>query len=350
MIKKIIFLIACIFLFAINYNNESLAYTDEDQDIEISFVLPVDMFNNKLYSSNANNDIFWVIDFDTFNSHDWKVFNYQTSSFMQNIDIDCVEIDTFYNFLDSDNRYIIFNIREYQQAYLAPIPTIWNISIVDMSGGVIPYNLNGNYISSYTNNSYKNKNYIETLLNSLNTIQLTLQLNNEIYFENGFDSGSAFGYDMGYQEGYDIGVIDGTTDGQLQIWQNGYDKGVIDGIKLGEASGFDTGFIEGVSAAYEGGFEGFSYSELSLLTDETSYTYYAGIYASDSAKYDAAYEAGRNYERANPVMFTWITGLFSAMGAFLGIAILPGITIGLIVSIPLLFGLVMFFIKLFRGS
>ena len=350
MIKKIIFVLACLFIFALNYNNESLAYTEEDQNIEISFVVPPSMFNNMLYSSVDDNSIYWVIDYDTFILHDWLIYNRQTGSYMQNIDIDSIDIDTFYNFLDTSNKYIIFNIRAYQAAYMMTIPEVWQLCIDDISSGMIPYNINGTFISSYIHTNYKNKNYIETLINNLQLLNLTLQLNNEIYFENGFDSGSAFGYDDGYDAGYTQGVLDGTSDGQLEIWTDGHEKGVADGITIGQAQGFDTGFVEGVSAAYEGGFEGFSYSELSLLTDETSYTYYAGIYASDSAKYDAAYEAGRNYERANPVIFAWITGLFSAMGAFLGIAILPNITIGLIVSIPLLFGLVMFFIKLFRGS
>lgn len=350
MIKKIIFVFACLFIFALNYNNESLAYTDENQDVEISFVVPPGMFNNMLYSSVDDNSIYWVIDYDTFNLHDWRIYSYTTGTFMQPIDIDSFEIDTFYNFLDINNKYIIFNIKAYQEAYLHPIPTTWYICITDITAGVIPYNINGPFLSSYTATSYKNKNYIESLINNLNLLNLTLQLDNQTYFENGFYNGSAFGYNNGYDEGYTQGVLDGSSDGQLEIWQNGYDKGVIDGTKLGEASGFDTGFIEGVSAAYKSGFEGFSYSELSLLTDKTSYTYYLGIYASDSEKFDAAFEQGRNYERANPQMFAWATALFSAMGAFLGIAILPGVTIGLIVAIPLLFGLVMFFVKLFRGS
>lgn len=347
MIKKIIFVLACLFIFALN-NNESFAYTDEDQDVEISFVLPAGMFNNMLYSSVDDNSIYWVIDSQTFFASDYFYPYDYGRGWIQ--PIETALSSGFYYYLDLAHNYIIFDLKAWDTAYLGAWLDTSSIAIFPSNTtftGLI--NLNGP-TNTYTSNPYKNSLTIESLINNLQLLNLTLQLNNEIYFENGFDSGSAFGYDEGYDEGYTQGVLDGTNDGQLEIWTDGKEKGIAEGIIIGQAQGFDTGFVEGVSAAYEGGFEGFSYSELSLLTDDTSYPYYLGLYASDDVIWDDAYAAGRLYERQNPVMFAWIMGLFSAMGVFLGIEILPNISIGLIVSIPLLFGLVMFFVKLFRGS
>ncbi len=348
MIKKIVFLIACIFLFAINYNNESFAYTDEDQDIEISFVIPPAMFNNMLYSSVDDNSIYWVIDSQTFFASDYFYpYNYREGWLQP---IETALSSGFFNYLDVEHNYIIFDIKAWDTAYLGNWSDTTSVAIFPSNttfAGLI--NLNGP-TNTYQSNPYKNSLTIESLINNLQLLNLTLQLDNQIHFENGFYNGSAFGYNNGYDEGYTQGLLDGSSEGQLETWNDGKEKGLAEGIAIGQEQGFDTGFIEGVSTAHNSGFERFSYSELSLLTDETSYTYYLGIYASDSEKFDAAFEQGRNYERANPHMFAWITALFSTMGAFLGIAILPGVTIGLIVAIPLLFGLVMFFIKLFRGS
>lgn len=65
--------------------------------------------------------------------------------------------------------------------------------------------------------------------------------------------------------------------------------------------------------------------------------------------YVLGYETGINVSIADTVNFNWIQTLFMGLGAFLSIELFGGISIGMIVGIPLVFGLVFFILKLVRG-
>ena len=115
--------------------------------------------------------------------------------------------------------------------------------------------------------------------------------NNEFY-QSGYQDGSANGYDIGYDDGYDIGYDDGINVG----YDDGYDIGYDDGVNVGYDDGYDIGFNDGVASHND-------YSFIGLLSQ-----------------------------------------VFIGLGSFLAIELLPHITIGAIVSVPLVFGIISFII------
>lgn len=114
---------------------------------------------------------------------------------------------------------------------------------------------------------------------------------NEEDLQNAFNSGYDLGYSAGYNYGYNIGH------------NNGYGEGVEDG----ETIGYNQGYEQGYNAGYQIG-----------------------------------YNTGINEQLANKDFAYLLRSAFVAIGAFLGINLLPGISIGAIIAVPIVFGIIAF--------
>lgn len=147
------------------------------------------------------------------------------------------------------------------------------------------------------------------------TIRSVIIYNNGIFINNtnwlwdNFDSGFyivghvLMGYSNyvdGYDYGYDTGYNDGYDDGYLEAYDLGYDEG------------YDLGYDEGNDLGYDKGYD---------------YGYQKGIdVASDNTFYGI------------------IAQVFTGLGSFLAIELLPNITFGAIFAVPLVFGIIFFII------
>lgn len=99
-------------------------------------------------------------------------------------------------------------------------------------------------------------------------------------------------YERGYIDGYNEGESAGRSEG----WQDGYNDGLQDGETIGENKGYNKGYQ------------------------------------------DALDDTAGNATGFKTLLFTVFTGL----GEFLAIELLPGISIGVIILVPIVFGLLMF--------
>jgi hypothetical protein len=102
------------------------------------------------------------------------------------------------------------------------------------------------------------------------------------------DLGESLSYTQGYDTGYDTGYFDGDS------------QGYLDGFEFGYESGFEDGFNE--------------------LNNTAS------------------------------GLFQILGSAFTAVGSIFNIMILPGITIGMLVFVPIIFALLLFIIKILRGG
>jgi hypothetical protein len=76
-----------------------------------------------------------------------------------------------------------------------------------------------------------------------------------------------------------------------------------------------------------------------------------GTSSSYQEGYDNGYDDGlEGYNESNQGLFDLMSSLFGAIGSIFSIYILPGITIGMLVFVPLIFTLLIFIIKILRGG
>lgn len=144
------------------------------------------------------------------------------------------------------------------------------------------------------------------------------------------------------------------------IWYNTNPLNVIARVLDGEYGGYAQGVIDttpSIQEAYDLG------KNQALAEATSSYEYILqNIYeitipSRERLQYEQGrrdgyvlgYETGINISIADTVNFNWIQTLFMGLGTFLSIKLFGGISIGMIVGIPLVFGLVFFILKLVRG-
>jgi hypothetical protein len=121
-----------------------------------------------------------------------------------------------------------------------------------------------------------------------------------------FSSGSFRYFDAWYLQdlGTSVAYQEGETDGYNEGYFDGYDDGNFDGFE----NGYDAGFNDG---------------------------------------YDVGYEANT---AGNEGLFDMMASLFGGVGAVFNIYVLPSITLGMLVFVPIIFALLMFIIKILRGG
>lgn len=144
------------------------------------------------------------------------------------------------------------------------------------------------------------------------------------------------------------------------IWYNTNPLNVIGRVLDGEYSGYAQGVLDttpSIADAYELGYN----QALAETTSSYEYIlqniYEITIPSRERSQYEQGrrdgyvlgYETGINVNIGDTVNFNWIQTLFIGLGSFLAIELFGGISIGMIVGIPLVFGLVFFILKLVRG-
>jgi hypothetical protein len=189
----------------------------------------------------------------------------------------------------------------YQYAPYQPIGSGNMLRIGNQSMEII---YKGDLVNSYTLSQLKN---FFMGFNNLYIIQLVD--NNDYYtiFNNGYD----LGYDAGLDDGYDLGYDDGLDDG--------YDVGLVDGYDDGYGYGLSDGYYVGYDLGYDDG-----------LGD------------GDDLGYDRGYQKAIDDGSAEFGLPTLLSSLFVGLGSLLSIQLLPNISIGMIIAVPVVFGIIAF--------
>ncbi len=316
MIKKIVLIIITLSFFLMSIINIPKTHALEDtfyQEVESSYL---ENINNRVYSSSSDNGLYWLIDETTFYNNypakgyavriDNEELNFTSGDLSTLIDdYKAVVLSTLYQ---STTYYIIdlkyFATQKYPVTWTDNSTLIWLATEHDYQFQFI---LNSTYIS--TGNNY-NKNYYERMQLYFEDFKLYLSDSKTANYNNGAEMGYWYGYNDGYNDGHAIGYNAGLYENNDNIYNAGYDAGYDAGSDAGYDAGYDAGLQKGLNDGY-----------------------YEGL------------DAGANL---NPSI-DWIKSLFIGMGAFLSVEIFPNVTIGLIVAIPLLFSLLLWFVKLIRG-
>lgn len=118
-------------------------------------------------------------------------------------------------------------------------------------------------------------------------------------YSNGYTNGEIIGYSDGYNDGYSDGLNDGYNNGYSDGQEDGYDTGYLDG----NVAGLETGYLNGYNDGYSDGV---------LEEVDTQY----------------------------------LLGFVSGAVDILGVSIIPGITLGVFVFIPLFLGFIGFIFRL----
>ncbi|HEY8363657.1 MAG TPA: hypothetical protein VIK77_12450 [Tissierellaceae bacterium] len=153
------------------------------------------------------------------------------------------------------------------------------------------------------------------------TNRLELYINNEVFYYQPYDTrieGIRYKYfipEYDYEEGYEAG------------YKEGFQAGKSSGFKEGEQFGYNNGLADGFSEGWDEGYN-------------------AGKEKGYSEGYNIGYNEGYNtgiIEQIDDKDFTnLLKSVFVGIGSFLGIKLLPGITIGAIIAVPIVFGIISF--------
>jgi len=191
-----------------------------------------------------------------------------------------------FTFLDSYYNYFIFDLTQYQDS-INIIPVVYDYHSWEV------FSLDGFYESRreyldweiYFGSSFHNSYYV--LATNYDYIY---NLDNNMYYQ------YVNGYQIGYDEGYVQGKADGINEGHQPAYNAGYDWGFQKGKEAGEKIGFNIG-------------------------------------------YDKAVDDMENYN-----FTSLLAQVFTGLGSFLAIELLPNITFGAIFAVPLVFGIIFFII------
>lgn len=146
-------------------------------------------------------------------------------------------------------------------------------------------------------------------------------------YNTGYLEGDTAGYNRGFNEGYTDGYQDGQED--TQLYQNGYRDGYTAGYSDGEMStdaytlGYNAGYDEGERNGYRNGYQ-------------SGYLY--------------GYEQGQAGENAITPAFSVISSVFGVVASVMSIQLFPGITIGLLILVPLFFAVLGLILWIWRRN
>ena len=158
-----------------------------------------------------------------------------------------------------------------------------------------------------------------------------------IILENGYN----------YTAGYDTGYAVGHSAGASATYSTGYADGLEDAYPSAYASGYDAGIQATWSEVY---------------TDGYTQGHLAGIKESDNDAYTLGYETGLSTGYSNGYgvgvlevmdeslnIGTFIQIAADGVGGLLAVELLPNISLGMIVAVPLIFGLIAFIVGVSSG-
>lgn len=152
------------------------------------------------------------------------------------------------------------------------------------------------------------------------TNRLELYINNNTHFYQPYDT-RIEGFRMEYTADWDY--QDGYNDG----YNKGFQEGREAGYEAGNEAGYEHGYIDGYNEGWEEGNE---------------QGYNRGYQKGHEAGYNVGYNAGINEQLEDKDFTNLLKSVFIAMGSFLSINLLPGISIGAIIAVPIVFGIIAF--------
>ncbi len=174
-------------------------------------------------------------------------------------------------------------------------------------------------------------------------------------YREGFSSGESFGYDYGYDKGYNDGYDLGYAAGEIDGFNNGYDLGYAAGVLAGENKAYTDGYFEGrndgIDIGYDLGYADGKNDGIDIgYADGESFGYDNGYNDGYDYGYDNGFDLGYNdgYQTAindgsaDFGLTAMLSGLFVGLGSLLSIELLPNISIGMIIAVPIVFGIIAF--------
>lgn len=151
------------------------------------------------------------------------------------------------------------------------------------------------------------------------------------------------GYSAGYNKGYNDGFADGESDGLVAGYNAGYSAGYNQGYNTGESSGYNAGYYDGESFGYNAGYNDGESDGLAAGYDNgynDGYDY--GFNNGFDLGYNDGYQTAVNDGSTQFGLTTLLSGLFVGLGSLLSIELLPNISIGMIIAVPVVFGIIAF--------
>lgn len=158
-----------------------------------------------------------------------------------------------------------------------------------------------------------------------------IQLVNNVDYFTIFNEGHAAGYNQGYAVGFNEGQSQGFNDG----YQDGYNLGSSVGYSRGYTAGLDDGEVIGYNQGYTAGYGD---GEVVGYNDGYDYGYNSGY----DLGYNDGYQAAVNDGSTDFGIKSLMSGLFVGLGSLLSIELLPNISIGMILAVPVVFGIIAF--------
>jgi hypothetical protein len=219
-------------------------------------------------------------------------------------------------------------------------PDIINVNYLEYSqNDIVIYALGENTTSTQLNNLYILKNAVKyqpsssiNYQDNYNLITLQFVFRTDTYgdtaYYEGYNQGSIVGREDGLIDGESIGQDNYTPTGAWEYENNDLFIFTQDGTRFGIGDGpylyaSDEGYSEGLSDNTFGYDEGFA----------------DGV--------DEGYDEGISNTSFG---FDWISGFFGMFGALFSVELIPGLTIGLIVGVPIAFRLTLGIIRMIRGG
>ncbi len=179
--------------------------------------------------------------------------------------------------------------------------------------------------------------------------------------EDTYSVGYYDGYDEGYSEGYSEGYYAGMNEAADLIFENGIEDFTAGTLKQVNSYDYLAGYQYG--DYYQGMTDVFwkglptdhpLHGQYALSWWYNHNVYYEGEYydnpffyeiITSTDEYHNAYSQGKADAMAeNPESVGFFSTLFGSIGSFLSIEILPNISFGLILAVPLIFGIISFLI------
>lgn len=259
---------------------------------------------------------------------------------------------TFIASVSSDNRsYGYFNLKDLNNDYMDfKLGDRYYYSNMASWGNFLTNMNHLQYHPSYNNGLFISDSgnlgastFLSAIINNYQIMLYAVEdinvLNNYIindYVNDAYNEGYNAGYAKAVQELVDL------DDNDM------YDLGKAEGFLEGKAEGKAEGKIEGYNDAkteyYQPRYdEGYTAGEIDGYNDAKTEFYQPRYDLGYSVGKSAGYSEGLSDSDANPLLSMLISS-FSAIGVILDINILPGISIGMLILIPVLFGIISFII------
>ncbi len=231
--------------------------------------------------------------------------------------------DLYFNF-DYGDFYItpFENYADYLNSgyQYAPYQTLGAGNMLKIENSSIDIIDKGNLIATHTLTELENNFF------GFNCLYI-IQLVREVDYYMAFNAGRAAGYDVGSIDGYN----DGYNDGRAAGYSAGYDVGSIDGYNDGESFGYEAGSIDGYYSGYDvGSIDGYNLG------------YNLGFDDGQDVGFNDGYQKAINDGSTEFGLTTLLSSLFVGLGSLLSIQLLPNISIGMIIAVPIVFGIIAF--------